>query len=156
MELIADGLLIAGAVAAALYCWVLSKRVSALKSLDTGVGNAIAELSKQVEEIRVTIDDARAATDISVTELAEKTSRAEVAAGRLELLLASLHDENGEVLRTGSRVAKARAEARERTGADARDVDTGEVQTDEQDPDGETPRDDVLHVLRNIVKGMQN
>ena len=43
MDLIADSLLIGGAIAAAFYCWVLSVRVRSLKDLDKGLGGAIAQ-----------------------------------------------------------------------------------------------------------------
>lgn len=92
MELIADGLLIAGALAAALYCLVLSRRVSALKNMDSGLGGAIAGLSARVEQTRVSLADTKAATSDMTRNLQNATARAEMAAGRLELLLATLHD----------------------------------------------------------------
>ena len=51
MTLIADILLIAGALGAAFYCFVLSRRLSRFTSLEDGVGGAIAGLSRQVAEM---------------------------------------------------------------------------------------------------------
>ncbi len=92
MELIADVLLISGAVGAAFYCHVLAKRLGALKDLDSGLGAAIAALSRQVDELRGSLEAAKSATGDQTRSLSQLTARAEMAAGRLELLLASLHE----------------------------------------------------------------
>jgi septal ring factor EnvC (AmiA/AmiB activator) len=94
MEFIADALLIAGASGAAVYCMVLSRRLRALKGLDSGLGAAIATLSRQVDEMKGSLDAAKAVTGDQHRNLTQLTARAEMAAGRLELLLAALH-ENG-------------------------------------------------------------
>jgi hypothetical protein len=94
MEFIADALLIAGATGAGAYCMVLSKRLRALKDLDSGLGAAIATLSRQVDEMRGSLESAKALTGDQNRSLSQLTARAEMAAGRLELLLAALH-ENG-------------------------------------------------------------
>ena len=41
MALIADVLLIAGVLGAALYCMVLARRIKSLSRLDTGLGRAV-------------------------------------------------------------------------------------------------------------------
>ena len=92
MELIADGLLIVGAMAAAFYCWVLSVRVKGLKDLDTGVGGAIASLSAQVDEMRTALKAAQSVTGASVSDLQSTTKRAEKVARRLEEFLDELDD----------------------------------------------------------------
>ncbi len=92
MELIADGLLIAGAAGAALYCRALAKRLAKLKDLDSGLGAAIAALSRQVDELRASLEQAKEMSGGQTQELAQLAARAEMAAGRLELLLASLHE----------------------------------------------------------------
>lgn len=115
MELIADGLLIAAALCAAVYCHVLAGRLRRLRDLDGGVGAAIAALSGQVEEMRAALDGARAASGESAEALARTTARAEMAAGRLELLLASVHD------RDGSRPARAGERRGARADAEAED-----------------------------------
>ena len=92
MELIADGLLIAGALTAALYCWVLSRRLNALKRMDRGLGGAIAGLSARVEQTKASLADTKTSTGELTRELTALTARAEIAAGRLELLLASMQE----------------------------------------------------------------
>lgn len=92
MALIADVLLIAGALSAALYCMILARRIKSLSRLDTGLGGAISALSKQVEEMRASVKAATQASGTSMKDLMEVTGRAEIAAGRLELLLSTVHE----------------------------------------------------------------
>lgn len=101
MELIADVLLLAGTSAAAFYCYILARRVRGLTNLDAGLGGAITALSRQVEDMRISVDAAKQVSGASAKELVAMTARAEIAAGRLELLLATLH-ENTEVSTKGS------------------------------------------------------
>ena len=111
MTLIADALLIAGALGAALYCRTLARRLGALKDLDSGLGAAIAALSRQVDELRASLDAAKSVSGDQTREIAQLTARAEMAAGRLELLLASLHE--GETQRpVGSQTARQRGGVR--------------------------------------------
>lgn len=97
MELIADGLLLAGTTAAAFYCYILARRVRGLTDLDAGLGGAITALSRQVDDMKSSVDGAKRATGASAKELIAMTARAEIAAGRLELLLATLHENTGPV-----------------------------------------------------------
>jgi hypothetical protein len=92
MGLIADVLLIAGALGAALYCMILARRIKSLSRLDTGLGGAISALSKQVDEIQASVKTATQASGASMKDLMEVTGRAEIAAGRLELLLSTVHE----------------------------------------------------------------
>lgn len=92
MELIADGLLVAGALGAAAYCYVLSARLSRLQGLETGMGGAIAVLSAQVDEMTRALEKARATASAQTATLEATSSRGEAAAARLELLIATLHD----------------------------------------------------------------
>jgi hypothetical protein len=92
MELIADILLISGALGAGLYCVVLSRRLSRFTNLEKGVGGAIAVLSSQVDDMTKALEVARAETSNSATSLKAMTGKAEGVAQRLELLVASLHD----------------------------------------------------------------
>jgi len=92
MELIADGLLLAGTTATAFYCYILARRVRGLTDLDAGLGGAITALSRQVDDMKSSVDVAKQATGASAKELIGMTARAEIAAGRLELLLATLHE----------------------------------------------------------------
>jgi len=92
MTLIADFLLAAGAFATALYCFVLARRLKRFTTLETGMGGAIAVLSAQVDDMTRALDKARASASSSSSALDEQVRRAEAAAARLELMLASLHD----------------------------------------------------------------
>ena len=96
MELIADGLLIAAAGVSALYCYILSRRLTALRSMDQGLGGAIAGLSARVEQTKASLADTKATTSGRSRELSSGTARAEIAAGRRELLLATLHEQSEE------------------------------------------------------------
>ena len=92
MTLIADILMIAGALGAAFYCLVLSRRLRRFSDLEKGVGGAVAVLSMQVDDMTKTLQKAQASAAQSSQRLTELTERAEDAARRLELMLASLHD----------------------------------------------------------------
>ena len=92
MDLIADILLIAGALGAGVYCIVLSRRLNRFTNLENGVGGAIAVLSSQVDDMTKALDTARSATASSASSLDSLTGRAEGVAQRLELLVASMHD----------------------------------------------------------------
>ena len=92
MDFLADIFLGAGALAAAFYCLVLSRRLSRLKGLDQDLGSAITILSKQVDEMTGVLSQAQVAANNSSTELADTTERAENIAGRLEILIAAVHD----------------------------------------------------------------
>lgn len=92
MELIADILLIAGALGAATYCVVLARRLNRFNDLEKGMGGAIAVLSAQVDDMTKTLEAARQTAGDSTGSLDELTGRAETVAQRLELLVASLHD----------------------------------------------------------------
>lgn len=92
MALIADFLMVAGAIAAAAYCMVLSRRLKRFTRLEDGVGGAIAVLSAQVDDMTQALKQARNAAQNSEATLIAQTARAENAARRLSLMLASLHD----------------------------------------------------------------
>ena len=87
MDLLADSLLIGGAIAAAFYCWVLSVRVRSLKDLDKGLGGAIAGLSRQVDEMQTTLKAAKSYSETSKSELESLATRAEAASDQLRDLL---------------------------------------------------------------------
>lgn len=96
MDLIADFLLAAGAFAAALYCLVLAKRLKRFTTLETGMGGAIAVLSAQVDDMTKALERAQTSARTSSNGLEDQVRRAEAAAARLDLILASLHDLPGE------------------------------------------------------------
>lgn len=92
MDMIANVCLAAGAFGAALYCHVLNRRLRDFARLDSGMGGAIAVLSAQVDDMTQVLHAARATAGDSADALDARIARAEAAAQRLELLLASLHD----------------------------------------------------------------
>ena len=92
MDLIANILLAAGAFGAAAYCYVLAARLKKFSTLESGMGGAIAVLSAQVDDMTRALDKAQGAATGSASSLEMLTHRAEAAAARMELLLASLHD----------------------------------------------------------------
>lgn len=92
MSLIADILMIAGAFGAALYCYVLARRLNRFQTLESGMGGAIAVLSAQVDDMTRALREAREAAEVQTGSLNAQVARGEAAAARLELMLASLND----------------------------------------------------------------
>jgi hypothetical protein len=92
MDLIADILMTAGAFGAGIYCYVLALRLKRFTTLETGMGGAIAVLSAQVDDMTRALEAARTSATGSVSSLSVLAERAETAARRLELLLATMHD----------------------------------------------------------------
>ncbi|MBM7066220.1 hypothetical protein IU397_01295 [Actibacterium sp. 188UL27-1] len=92
MSFIADLLLIAAAGCAALYCFVLSRKLKKFTNLEQGMGGAVAVLSVQVDDLTKALKGAQQTAAGSAKELKDLTARAEAATSRLELLLASTHD----------------------------------------------------------------
>jgi outer membrane murein-binding lipoprotein Lpp len=92
MDFLSDLVLAAAAIGAAVYCFILSRRLSALSSLEGGMGSAIAVLSSQVDDLKRLIQAAQKTAGQAGSHLTEQTQRAENVAKRLELLVASMHD----------------------------------------------------------------
>jgi len=92
MDIIADILLVAGALGAALYCWILGRRLRRFNDLEKGVGGAVAMLSVQVDDLKKTLAAAQDAAGDSAAALTALTERAEGVSRQLELQMASLHD----------------------------------------------------------------
>ena len=92
MEIIADILMVSGALGAGIYCFVLSARLRRFNDLEKGVGGAVAVLSAQVDDLTRTLATAQSTANESAKTLEELTHKAEDAAKRLELMVASMHD----------------------------------------------------------------
>ena len=92
MDLIADILLISGALGAGVYCFVLARRLARFNDLESGVGGAVAVLSAQVDDLTKTLSAAQQTASASTHSLDGLTDRAENVAKRLELMVASMHD----------------------------------------------------------------
>lgn len=111
MELISNFLMAGGAFGAAIYCFVLSSRLKKFTTLESGMGGAIAVLSAQVDDMTKALDRARATAGNSASSLENLTIRAETIAGKLELLVASMHDlPDGDPQERPDRNEKSRAE----------------------------------------------
>lgn len=108
MDYLADLLLGLGALGAAFYCFILSRRLRKFNNLRNGMGGAVAVLSAQVDDMTRTLEQARQSAEESARQLAELTARAEGSARNLELMMASLHDMPEDT-------ARQRAEARNET-----------------------------------------
>ena len=92
MNFLADILLGLGAIASAVYCFVLSRKLSRLKGLDQDLGSAIAILSRQVDEMTRVLSSAQETATDSASVLESKTEAAARVAERLELMIAALQD----------------------------------------------------------------
>lgn len=110
MEVIADILLVAGALGAGFYCFVLARRLTRFTDLENGVGGAVAVLSAQVDDLQKTLSTAQASAGESSRSLQELTDRAEEVARRLELLVASMHDLPSGVAQTNGTQRSEEAE----------------------------------------------
>lgn len=110
MELIADALLGAGALGAAIYCIVLSRRLKRFNNLQNGMGGAVAVLSAQVDDMTKALENARNSAEASAEQLTDLTKRAEAASRNLELMMASLHDLPEEPTSQPSVQSEAKAE----------------------------------------------
>ncbi|NOD33170.1 MULTISPECIES: hypothetical protein [unclassified Ruegeria] len=141
MELIADILLVAGALGAGLYCFVLSRRLKRFTDLEKGVGGAVAVLSRQAEELKKSLDNARSASDQSGDKLTTLTHRAESVAQQLELMMASMHDvipEDASKTETQPEAVPAEAQPQEPTLA--RQEDVTEPSDDAESSETEAPK----------------
>ena len=67
MGLLADILLVAGTLAVAAYCYVLSARLRKFATLESGMGSAVALLSAQVDDMTRALDRARGSAQASAT-----------------------------------------------------------------------------------------
>jgi len=92
MDFLSNLFLAAAAIGAAAYCFILSRRLSALSSLEGGMGSAIAVLSTQVDDLTRLLKSTRETAGNANSQLTQQTQRAENVAKRLELLVASMHD----------------------------------------------------------------
>ena len=92
MEVIADIFLGAGALGAAVYCLILSRRLNKFNDLEKGVGGAVAVLASQVDDLTKALSAAQETSRGSTDTLEALTGRAEAVSGRLELMMAAMHD----------------------------------------------------------------
>lgn len=91
MEFIADGLLIATAMTAGLYCLVLSRRLRRLTESGEGIGPQIEALGQALNETRAAlaetregVSELRVSSKAAVVQLTRQTARGEEMAERIE------------------------------------------------------------------------
>ncbi|MEL6317507.1 MAG: hypothetical protein AAFR16_07695, partial [Pseudomonadota bacterium] len=84
MNLIADGLLVSAALVACFYCWMLNRRLNALKRTDEGLGASIKALAGSVEQTREALKSARAEADQEQARLAKLISDARAARDEID------------------------------------------------------------------------
>jgi hypothetical protein len=96
MDFIANILLAGGALALAVYCFILQRKLTRFSQLENGMGGAIAVLSAQVDDLTRILGTAQQTASTSTQRLEDLTQRAETASARLEILMSSLHDLPGD------------------------------------------------------------
>ena len=125
MELIADGLLIATALTAGLYCLVLSRRLRNLTDSGEGIGAQIAALDRALAETRAAlaetregVSELRGSAKVSLSELARETvlaadlvERIEEAASRAEVTMQRLYQAAERVEAHEARLAHGSGES---------------------------------------------
>ncbi|TVQ00709.1 MAG: hypothetical protein EA338_04925 [Roseinatronobacter sp.] len=89
MEILIDLTIAFGAIMAAAYCLLLSRRLRALTRLDGDVGKAIAVLSKQVDDLTKALRAAQQSNTSAGAALDQQITQATATARRLELLMAA-------------------------------------------------------------------
>lgn len=91
-SLVTDLLLLSASLGAAAYCMVLSRKLANLGSFDKGIGNAIAVLSAQVDEMKMALGEAKAGTDSAEQNLSDLVRQAQDISAELEMMIAACHD----------------------------------------------------------------
>jgi len=150
MTIIADILLVAGALGASVYCYVLARRLAKFNDLEAGVGGAVAVLSTQVDDLTRTLKSAQATAGNSTKQLRDLTKRAEDASKRMELLLASMHDlpdpEELQAFQEAQSTARFMRHSNDEIGKPAEDFEEGiafarETNDPEKEPVAEESED---------------
>ncbi len=86
MSLIADGILIVTCLTTAVYCYVLSRRLTKLSSTDEGIGKQIAQLNAGLEDTRAAVKEIRATTKSASEKLTREVAHARKIATQLSRL----------------------------------------------------------------------
>ncbi|MFK7945374.1 MAG: hypothetical protein AB8B85_21030 [Paracoccaceae bacterium] len=87
MSLIADGLLIATCLTAAVYCFVLAQRLRRFSSTEAGVGQQILQLNKTLEDTRTALKEAQSGAKAEAENLAREVIQARKLASQLKSML---------------------------------------------------------------------
>lgn len=86
MSLIADGLLIATCLTAAMYCYVLSRRLKQFSNTEEGVGKQVRDLNVALEETRAALKEAQSGAAAATDALSQEVAKAKKMAAQLRAL----------------------------------------------------------------------
>lgn len=121
MEMIVNFMLLAASGAATFYCFILSRKLEALKSTEKGLGATIATMSHTVDQARATVAMAKESSAESVAELSpliEETKEIlpqlsemiDVISELAEIAIRDVNDASGKAKADlDARIARARA-----------------------------------------------
>lgn len=121
MEMIIDFMLLAASGAATFYCFILSRKLEALKSTEKGLGATIATMSHTVDQARATVAMAKESSSQSVAELTplieetkdvmpQLTEMIDVISELAEIAIRDVNDASGKAgADLDARLAKAKA-----------------------------------------------
>jgi len=85
-DLLSEALVVAACVAAAIACFVLSRRIRHLASTERGIGKAVSEMSRSVGQFETLLVAAEASAREASTILDEQLVEARRLVARLEML----------------------------------------------------------------------
>ncbi|GJL92838.1 hypothetical protein [Hyphococcus sp.] len=121
MEMIIDFMLLAASGAATFYCFILSRKLEALKSTEKGLGATIATMSHTVDQARATVSLAKESSAQSIAELSplieetkdilpQLTEMIDVISELAEIAIRDVNEASGNAgAELEKRLAKARA-----------------------------------------------
>lgn len=89
---ISDILLIVICGFTCLYCWILSRRLKKLQSLDSGLGASILSLTQAITKTNTAALEARKSTQISVETLQSLLGSVDIAIPKIEARIESLYN----------------------------------------------------------------
>jgi len=142
MEMIINFMLLAASGAATFYCFILSRKLEALKSTEKGLGATIATMSHTVDQARSTVALAKESSAESISELTplieetkdilpQLSEMIDVLSELAEIAIRDVNDASGKAnAALDERLAKAR-ELQDRL-----DQQIDFFLVDEPDPDG--------------------
>jgi len=77
MDLIADGLLLAAALAAIFYCWAVNRRLANLQKHSADLTGKLANLDRTVTELRAAIAEGRSLAELEQDRLGNLVKNAD-------------------------------------------------------------------------------
>lgn len=121
MEMIIDFMLLAASGAATFYCFILSRKLEALKNTEKGLGATIATMSHTVDQARSTVTMAKESSAESISELTplieetkeimpQLTEMIDVISELAEIAIRDVNEASGKAgAELDARLAKAKA-----------------------------------------------